>query len=44
VPDKTTGGTVTFDIRNARVVDAHDKGGSWVRPPGVFKLKLTFDR
>jgi hypothetical protein len=44
VPDKTTGGTVTFDIRNAQVVDAHDKGGPWVRPPGVFKLKLAFDR
>lgn len=44
VPDKTTGGTVAFDLRNARVVDADDKGGPWVRPPGVFKLKLTFDR
>jgi hypothetical protein len=44
VPDTTTGGTVTFDLRDARLVSADKKAGSWVRPPGVFKTKLTFPR
>jgi hypothetical protein len=42
VPDNTTAGTLTFDLRKSRLVDDHRKTFSWARPPRLFTLKLAF--
>lgn len=42
VPDNTTAGTLTFDLRTSQLVDENDKTFSWIKPPQPFTLKLAF--
>jgi hypothetical protein len=44
VPDNTTAGTLTFDLRKSQLVDDNGKAFSWTKPPQPFTLNLAFTR
>jgi hypothetical protein len=42
VPDNTTAGTLTFDLRKSQLVDDKGRTFSWIKPPQPFTLPLAF--
>jgi hypothetical protein len=42
VPDNTTTGTLTFDLRKSQLVADNGKTFSWTKPPQPFTLNLAF--
>jgi hypothetical protein len=42
VPDNTTTGTLTFDLRKSQLIDNNGKTFSWTKPPQPFTLNLAF--